>query len=482
MKTEVKESGRFERTLTVRISSEELATAKKKAAAKLSASMKIKGFRPGKAPVAVVERTAGAGYLRSEAIEEAIRKVIPAAIDDAGLEPVTVPAVSDIRDEFDDGTVEVDVVVTLWPVLEALPDLGDFEIEVEPVDVTQEAIDEQIDALRNQFAELEDHEGKLSAGDFAMIDITATVDGEEIPEAAARDMMYEVGSASFIDGLDAILEGASAGSTVHGEATLPEGYTDHGGQRVTLEVVIREAKKKTLPDLTDEMAADATEFETAAELLAALERNMLAFNIHTQRRVLQDKVIQYVLNEIDLDLPEALIAAEIQARVRNLSSRLESDHLSIEDYLRIVGKDEEAFIADTRAQAENALATRVLLESIAAIENYEVTDDDLRDQIRSMLQGQEADVDAILEVWKSGGQVESLTGDILRDKALLSLIESATPVDSDGNAVDLTPVEIDEPQQENPQNPDQDPTDGVGEDDDPSPEPEDAPNEPEESL
>jgi trigger factor len=449
VKTEVKESSRFERTLTVWIGSEELAQAKKKVASKISSQMKIKGFRPGKAPLAVVERAAGADYVRSEAIDEAIQRVVPAAIDEAGLDAVTVPSVAAVRDENEDGTVEVDVLVTLWPSLDALPDLGDIEIEVENPEVTQEAIDEQIDALRNQFAELEDFDGELESGDFAMVDIAVSKDGEPVDAASAKDMMYEVGSASFIDGLDEILEGASVGSTVEGDATLPEGYTDLGGEPVSLSVTVKEAKKKVLPELTDEMVADATEFETTEQLLEALEKNMLAYNVHTQRSLLQDKVIQYVLNEIDLDIPAALLDAEVEARVRNLAQRLQNDDVSLTDYLRITGQDEQTFIATMREQADHALSTRVLLESISAIENYEVTDDDIKDHIRQMLQGQPADVDELVEAWKSSGQIESLTSDILREKALTSLVDAAKPVDADGNAVDLTPVVIEHEQKDN---------------------------------
>jgi trigger factor len=398
---------------------------------------------------AVVERAAGADYVRSEAIDEAIQRVVPAAIDEAGLDAVTVPSVAAVRDENEDGTVEVDVLVTLWPSLDALPDLGDIEIEVENPQVTQEAIDEQIDALRNQFAELEDFDGELESGDFAMVDIAVSKDGEPVDAASAKDMMYEVGSASFIDGLDEILEGASVGSTVEGDATLPEGYTDLGGEPVSLSVTVKEAKKKVLPELTDEMVADATEFETTEQLLEALEKNMLAYNVHTQRSLLQDKVIQYVLNEIDLDIPAALLDAEVEARVRNLAQRLQNDDVSLTDYLRITGQDEQTFIATMREQADHALSTRVLLESISAIENYEVTDDDIKDHIRQMLQGQPADVDELVEAWKSSGQIESLTSDILREKALTSLVDAAKPVDADGNAVDLTPVVIEHVHEDN---------------------------------
>ena len=277
-----------------------------------------------------------------------------------------------------------------------------------------------------------------------MIDITVSKDGEEIESAAAKDLMYEVGTESFIPGLDEIVSDAEVGATVTGDATLPEGYSDAGGQDVTLSVEIKEAKTKVLPELDDEMVSDATEFTTVEELTDAIERNMLAYKVHTQRSVLQDKVVQYVLNEVDIDVPEALINAEVEARVRNLVARLEGDNIDIQDYLRIVGQDEETFIASMRDQAENALSTRILLESIAAVENWEVSGEDMVEHVETLLQGQPGDPQELIEGWKASGQVESLTGDILRERALASLVDAATPVDADGNPVDLTPVVIED--------------------------------------
>ena len=449
MQTEVSESGRFERTLTVQLENEELAAATKKAAAKISRNMKIKGFRPGKAPLQVIERHVGAEYLRSEAIDEAIQLVVPEAIDEAGLDPVTVPSVSAVRDDNEDGIVEIDITVTLWPVLDALPEFGDIEIEVEDTTVSEEEIAEQVDALREQFAELVDHEGELSDGDFALIDIDAEFDGEAVESAGAKDLMYEVGSESFIEGVDALLADAAVGQTVTGEGTLPEGYSDKGGEDVMLTITIKEAKKKNLPDLTDEMVEEATEFETAAALLEAIETNMHAYKVHTQRGVMQDKVLQYVVNEVDFELPEALLSAEVEARLRNLVARLGESELSIEDYLKITGQDETTFIATTRAEADQSLSTRVILESIAAIEGWEVDDDELIDQIVKLLDVDADEASSILDGWKTDGQVEALTGDILRERALTSLVDSATAVDSDGNPVDLTPVVIDQEEANN---------------------------------
>lgn len=448
MQTEVKESGRFERTLTVQLENDELATAMKRAAAKISRNMKIKGFRPGKAPLQVVERHVGADYLRSEAVEEAIQNIVPEAIDEAGLEPVTVPSVSAIRDDNEDGTVEIDIVVTLWPVLDALPDFGEIEIEVEDPSVTDEEITQQVDALREQFAELVDHEGDLSDGDFALIDIAVEHEGEAVESAGAKDLMYEVGSQSFIEGVDVLLADAAVGKTVTGEGTLPEGYSDKGGEDVTLTITIKEGKKKNLPELTDEMVEEATEFETASELLEAIETNMRAYKVHTQRAALQDKVVEYVVNEVEFDIPEALVNAEVEARVRGLVARLGESDISIEDYLKITGQDEETFIASTRAEADQALSTRVILESISAIESWEVEDDELVEHAVKLLDVSEEEAATVVDRWREDGQVETLTGDILRERALASLVDSATAVDADGNPVDLTPVVI-EPEEAN---------------------------------
>jgi len=477
VQTEVKESGRFERTLTVHLEDEELAAATKRAAAKISKNMKIKGFRPGRAPLQVVENHVGAEYLRSEAVDEAIQDIVPEAIDEAGLEPVTVPSISAIRDDNEDGTVEIDIIVTLWPVLDALPDFGDIEIEVEIPIVTDEEISEQVDALREQFAELVDHEGDLSEGDFALIDIAVEHEGEVVESAGAKDLMYEVGSQSFIEGVDVLLADATVGATVTGEGALPEGYSDKGGEDVTLTITIKEAKKKSLPDLTDEMVEDATEFETAAELLEAIETNMLAYKVHTQRAFLQDKVVEYVVNEVEFDLPEALVSAEVEGRVRGLVARLEESEISIEDYLKITGQDETTFIATTRAEAERALSMRIILESISAIESWEVEDDELAHHVGNLLDIPEEEAAKVLDAWKEDGQVEALTSDILRERALTSLVESASAVDSDGNPVDLTPVVIEPREEKSQEEPEAEEVEGASEASDTE---EDAADEPEE--
>jgi trigger factor len=441
--TEVSETGRFERTLTIQLEESELEAAKTKAARKLSGEMKIKGFRPGKAPRAIVERLVGADHLRSEAIEEAIPQTVNAALDESGLDPATIPSVSDIRDR-DGGGVEVDVLVTLWPVLDAIPDFDGRTIEIELPVVSQEEIDHQLDALRNQFADLEDVDRAADEGDFVTIDVSALADGVEIEQAAANDLLYEIGSRSFFPGLDEILAGAGVGDVVEGEGTLPDGFTNDGDQDVMLRALVKEVKAKQLPDVTDEFVSDVTEFETADELLEMINENLRGYKVEAARTAVQEQAVEQLVADVDLELPQALVDAEAEARVRNLLARLESDKIGFEDYLRIIGRDQVGFVEDVKVQATSALATRVVLDSIIAIEGIEVTDEDFREALESIAAGSEMDVEELGKMLEESGQVESLTGDILRRKAHDRVGDAAVAVDAEGNTIDLTPVAVDE--------------------------------------
>jgi trigger factor len=460
--TEVSETGRFERTLTIQLEEPELEAAKTKAARKLSGQMKINGFRPGKAPRSIVERMVGADQLRSEAIEEAIPDTVGAAIDESGLEPATVPSVTDIRD-LDDGGVEVDVLVTLWPVLDAIPDFDGRTVEIEPPEVTDEEIEQQMDALRNQFADLETVDRAADEGDFVTVNVSAFADGVEIEDAAANDLLYEIGSRSCLPRHDELHPGGSVGDPVEGDGVVPAGFTEDGDRPVTLRAFVKEVKAKQLPDLTDEFVSDVTEFETVEEARETITKNMMAYKVQTARSAFSDRAMEQLVKEVDLELPQSLVDAEAQARIQNLLARLESDNIGFEDYLRIIGRDQAGFVEDVRDQATSALATRIIVETIVSIEGTSVDDEEYRDALEAIAANSEQSVEEIETMLADSGQVESLTGDILRRKALDRVADAAVAVDADGNIVDLTPVVVG-------QDDDEEPAGDDGQDDESSPE------------
>jgi trigger factor len=434
--TQITETGRFERTLTIRLDESELDGARARAARRLSKDMKIKGFRPGRAPVSMVERMVGADRLRTEAVEEAMPQVVTRAIDEEELQPATVPAITAIRD-VDGGGVEVDVVITLWPKLEAIPDFTGRKIQVDDPAVTDEEIDRQIDALRNQFAELEDVDRPAIAEDYVLVNVDAFVGDDTIEAASANDLLYEVGSHSFIPGLDDIVIGASAGTIAEGEGVMPDGFTEHGGEPVRLRALVKEVKVKRLPDVSDEFVAEVTEFDTEAELRRQIEADIHEVKLQNAQAVFESRAIEEFIADLDLDLPQALVDAEAEARIRNLFARLQQDGISLDEYLRIVGQDQESFTEAVRAQAVSALSTRILVEGIIAIEGLEVEEDEYQAAIEAMAGRSESSAEEIAQALEASGQKEALTGDILRSKALERLASAAEPVDSEGNVVDL---------------------------------------------
>ena len=169
----------------------------------------------------MVERIVGVDRLKSEAIDLLLPEVVTGAVEEEELDPATAPTIIASRDT-DDGSMEIDVIITLWPTLDAIPDFSGRKVEVERPIVEPEEIDRQIEALRNQFADLEDVDRPAIAGDFVLVNVSAHDGGAEIEEAAANDLLYEVGSRSFILGLDELLIGAAVGSIAEGEGTLPD--------------------------------------------------------------------------------------------------------------------------------------------------------------------------------------------------------------------------------------------------------------------
>ena len=443
MQTDLTEAGPFERLLTLRLAEAELEQAKERASRKLSKEIKIKGFRPGKAPRAVVERLVGADRLRGEAIDEALPEAVGNAIAEAELKPVTTPRIEAVRDA-EDGAVEIDVRVTLWPVADRLPDYSGREIIVDVATVDDDEVTDQIERLRNQFAELEEVDRPGDTGDFVLVNITALAGGTEIAEASASDLLYEIGSQSFIPGLDELLVAASTGQIREGPVTLPQGFGDNAGKEVTLRVLVKGVRGKKLPEVTDEWVSDVSEFDTVDELIAALRTNLAEMKTAVTRGAFADELIDGLVADLDVELPEALVQAETEANLHNLYHSLESQGIDLATYLQVTGQGEEEFATELNDRAVRTLSTRILLEGIAAAEGLELDDGELRAAIDDLAASVGKTTDEVRSAVESSGQEQSLADDILRRKALDFLIERATAVDADGNEVDLSAPEVED--------------------------------------
>lgn len=436
MQTDVIEAGPFERMLTLHLEEAELEDAKDAAARKLSRQLKIKGFRPGKAPRAVVERMVGSEALRSEALEDSLPGLVGSALEHVDLDPVTAPQIAEVRDR-DEGGVEVDVKITLWPTVDHVPDIA-RTIEVELPEVEEAELQEQIDRARAQYAELEDVAREANEGDFVMVNVSALHGGEVLEDVTANDLLYEVGSRSFIPGLDDLVTGVTAGTIKEGPGVLPDGFGDNAGEEVTLRVLVKGVKQKKLPELTDDWVSDVSEFDTVEELTGQLRNSLTAMKLNVTRTAYRDKLLGELVAELDVELPEALVEAELESSLHNLMHSLQAQGLDLGTYLAVTGQDQREFVNDLREGADRSLRTRILLEGVAKAEGIEVEDDEIDAALADMARSSGRDQSELKEVLVANGQDSVLAGDILRRKALDRILEASTPVDADGNPVDLS--------------------------------------------
>ena len=434
MTTSVTETGLFERTVRFQLTDEQINEAKKGAARKLSQEVKIHGFRPGKAPLPIVEATIGADRVRQEAIEDLLNPVLTEVLAEEDLRPAINPELESMDDV--DGGVEVEVRVTLWPTVE-LPMYKDRNVEITNPAVTEEELTAQKRRMLEQFATVEEVERAAEEGDFVSIDLEASRDGVDVEEAKAEDILYEVGSGLLVEGIDPEIVGAEAGDRITFSGPLPAGFGERAGEEVTFTVTVHEVKERILPELNDEWVDENTEFETVEELNEALADSLAEAKLRAVSREYSEKALSTLRDQLELELPEGLVRAEMDRHLHDFVHRLEDAELSLDDYFQTSGMTQEAFLSDLRNQAELSLTNRLILDAVIEAEEITVTEEELSNAIQA-LAGRAEDPVAYLKSFRESGQELALASDILRNRALDAILSGANPVDEDGNPVDLS--------------------------------------------
>jgi trigger factor len=418
MTASVRETAPHESVVTFRLEDAEIDAAKVTAARRLAAEMKVPGFRPGKAPLKVVEAAVGAARLRREAVED----LIPPRLSDVLKDDSLVPAITPTLERMDDieGGVEVEVRVTTWPRLEVVPEYKDRVVEVDSPELTEDDVESQLTRMREQFAILETVDRPAVEGDFVSLDLAATNPGtdEAVPEASATELLYEVGSNGLVDGIDVQLLGKLAADEVTFAGELPSGFGDRAGTPVTFRVTVNEVKERVLPDLDDAWVAENTEFDSIEELRTELSRRLAGAKTAAVVRQFQSRALDDLVDQVEVILPPALVEAEA------------------EDYLTATGLDQGSLGSDLQAQAERELRTRLLLEAVARQEDIQVAPEEVA-ALGEALATRSERPQEVLEALRDPSRLMSLASDILRDKALGVIVSSAAAVDAAGRPVSL---------------------------------------------
>ncbi|MDH3462073.1 MAG: trigger factor [Acidimicrobiia bacterium] len=433
MPTTVTEAGPFERLVNLHITEEEIVAGKAAAARRLSGDLKLKGFRPGKAPTPVVEAAVGADRLRQETIDDLINPTLNRVLTDEDIRPAVSPQMESL-DEVEGG-VDVAVRVTLWPEID-LPPYRDRDVEVDSPVVTDDDMELQINRMLEQFATVEEVERPASEGDFVSVDVSAVSGDVEVEEAKASDLLYEIGSGLFIEGLDENVVGKMAGEVLSFDAPLPSGFGEKAGEVVTFTIAVQEVKERILPELDDDWVSENTEYETVAELRADLAERLAAAKLQAVTRQFAELALSTLREQVEIELPEALIRTEMDNHLHRFVHRLEESELTLDDYFQVSGVDQAAFIADLREQAILSLKNQLVLEAVAKDTGIEITEQDLSSALQS-LAAQSGDPVAYLKAFRQSGQELALASDILRNRAMDAILMSANPVDEEGNPVEL---------------------------------------------
>ncbi len=427
MKYKVKKVGDFENSIEINIDFEDLESKKEEAIAKISGSLKVKGFRPGKIPKNIVLREVGEDYILEEAVDLYLPEQIFDILQKEEINPAVRPVVKELSKEKK--SFKVDVLITLWPTLSKLPKLNQT-VEVESIAPTEDEINEQIERIKLQFGEVEKVERPSKASDYLLVNISSIENGIEVKEFNYQDYLYELGSNLLTPSMDSKLEGVSSGAIIKFNDDIPS----LGKSNVEITVLVKEIKQKVMPELTDEWVSSVTEFDTVKEMNEELVKNIEDAKKRQVANQYQGLLTSKIIDESKLELPEQLIIAEMDSILQNFMNELKQNNIKIEDYLNMTGLTEETLQEDLKNQATRNLSMVVILDKVAEEEELKLDEKEVQY------------IDEYIESLDEGDQVQAasrrlnLESESLRNKAMIYVLKQGLSVDANGEKVYLQDV------------------------------------------
>ena len=425
--------------LTVEVTFEELKPSLDAAYKKIGQQINVPGFRRGKVPSLVIDQRVGRNHVLDEAVNDALPKLYFQALQENDITPMSQPEL-DLA-EFEDGallsfTAELDVKPQI-----TLPDYTGVEVQVDDVAVADDLLDEHLELLRERFGSLLPVDRPAAADDFVTIDLSATKDGEPIEEAQATGMSYQVGRGTMLDGLDEALEGMAAGDEKTFSSTLVGG--EFKDQSVEVTVKVTAVKEQELPQLDDEFAQTASEFDTIEELREDLRDRLTRSARLEQASAARDAVLEKLLTAVDIPLPESAVAEELKGRRDSINEQLAAAGMTEADYLASEGQTEDEFAEDLSARVREAMAAQFLLDEIATAESIGVDESELTQHLLRKAQQSGTTPEQYVQHVMEHNHVPELVAEVRRAKALALVVENGRVTDASGKPVELKMLQPD---------------------------------------
>ena len=428
LKTTVTELPESRVRVQAEVPADEVERRVQQAARQLGSQMRIPGFRKGKVPPPVVIRRLGRDAVLDEAVRSSLGSWYVDAIDVAGITPVGEPDL-DLGDLPAEGQpLAFSIEIGVRPRA-SLNEYKGLEVGRREPHVEDEAVDAEVERLRDRFATLETVERAAEKGDHVVIDYVGKIDDEPFEGGEGRDQLLELGSGRLIPGFEEQLVGAGAGMQRAVEVTFPEDYPGElGGKAATFDVTVSEVKAKRLPELDDDFASEATEFDTLDELRADISKQLSEADERAIEREFREAVVDAAAAEADIEIPERLVHARAHELLEQTLTALTRQGISKEAYLRIAGKDEETLAHEAEPEAAKALRREAVLEAVVEAEGIEPTDERLLEELEPAAERAGGSPQELLERVRKNGQLERLRADVAETMAIELLVSEATPI------------------------------------------------------
>lgn len=404
--------------LTVEVPYEELGASIDHAYQHIAQDISIPGFRKGKVPPRIIDQRIGFGAVLEHAINDALPNFYREALRENDIIPLGQPEVDVTGAPVDrTGDLTFTAEVDVRPEI-TLPSLEGVSLQVAPVEVTDEEIAERLEVLRQRFGTLEGVERAAADTDFVVLDLNAKVGEEEVD--AVSGISYQIGSGTMLDGLDEAVTGLSAGESATFTTALAGG--DRAGEEAEVTVTVTAVKQQELPELDDDFAQLASEFDTLAELRADLETAAAAGKVEEQAIEAREKLLETLEAGADFPIPASVVEAEVHRHLEG-EGRLEDDEHR----------------AEVTTETEEALRRQFLLDVLAEQLEVKVSQEELIDFLVRMAQQYRVDPNEFVQNADRTGQIPVFVGELARNKSLALALRKVEVLDTSGSTVDLTP-------------------------------------------
>ena len=385
--------------LTITVEAAKFDAAVDSAYQKNKGKIALPGFRKGKAPRAMIEKMYGTGVFYEDAANELIPEAYETAAKESELEIVAQPEIE--VTQMEKGT---DFIFTATVAIKPEVTLGDYkgiEVEKKEAEVSEEEITAEIDKAREANSRLITIEDRATEdGDTVIIDFDGYVDGKQFEGGYAEDYTLVLGSHSFIDNFEDQLVGKNLGEDVEVNVTFPEEYhvDELKGKPALFKVKIKEIQKKELPELDDDFAQDVSDFDTLDEYKADVEKKILENKENQIKREQEDQIIEKIIENAQMEIPQQMIAAQTRQMTQEFAQRLQSQGLSLEQYMQFTGLTAQTMMEQLKPEALKRIQSRLVLEAVVAAENIEASDEEIDKELENMASMYQMEIDKLKEL------------------------------------------------------------------------------------